>query len=111
MQHDAQYFRIPGKVLLDPTLKPLSRLLYGVILKYSFNGKAKADGYCWAQDKHLAEQMGVTPKTISRAVQELIDHQHLGVEFTRTKKTRRLYPQTDVTEPWTHLSLVHPQVL
>jgi hypothetical protein len=86
------FYRIPGTVLRDKSISALSRLLYGVIYKYSYNGRAE---FCWAGDKHLADIFGQSPRTMRRCIKELIDHEYVEAEYCKGK-TRKLYPTCEL---------------
>jgi DNA-binding MarR family transcriptional regulator len=82
------YFRIPGTILRDNSLSPLSRLLYSVIYKYAYNGKAE---FCWASNGHLADMFEVSAATIKRCIKELIDREYIDVDYCKGR-TRKIYP-------------------
>jgi hypothetical protein len=83
-----EYFRIPGTVLKDNSISALSRLIYGVVYKYAYNGKAE---FCWAGNKHLARMFDVSEKTIERSVKELAGQGYLDLEYCKGR-TRKMYP-------------------
>ena len=90
MQYD--FFRIPGTVLRDNSISCLSRLMYGVIYKYAYNGRAE---FCWASNKYLSELFEVSQDTVKRAVKELVNAGYVDAEYCRGK-TRKLYPQCEL---------------
>ena len=89
-----EYFRIPGTVLKDNSISPLSRLLYGVVYKYAYNGKA--DMFCWASNRHLSEMFNVSQKTIERSIGELTRKKYVEVEYCKGK-TRKIFPQCELS--------------
>ena len=70
------YSVIPASVLRDNELRPAAKLLYGEINRY-----ANFQGYCWATNKALAENMGCSLNTVSELVNQLKAHDHISVEM------------------------------
>ncbi len=93
-----EYYRIPGTILRDNSLLPLTRLIYGVVYKYARYGRA--DGFCWASNKYLAQMFAVSERTIDRAIQSLEDKHYLYTDqlFDKygRKATRKIYPTYDL---------------
>ena len=57
---------LPSDVRYDRRLSQTAKLLYAEI-----SALAQTDGYCWAADAHLAETLGVSVATITRALRAL----------------------------------------
>lgn len=62
-----KYINIPNDLLQDKRVRPTAKLLYGVIA--TFIGK---DGYCWAGDVILAQQIGTNSHHLYRLLNELV---------------------------------------
>jgi DNA-binding MarR family transcriptional regulator len=58
---------IPASVLSDKSLSQTSKLLYGIIHGFNFNGKQ-----CFATNKTIGEAIGVDARSVSRAVSDLV---------------------------------------
>ena len=86
------FYRIPSEVFKNKGLSPFSRLLYAVIYKYAWNGRAE---FCWASDTHLAEIIGSSERTVKKCINELVACGYIEVEFCKGK-TRKIYPQCDL---------------
>ena len=78
---------MPNAVLFNETLTEGAKLLYPLISSYT----AK-EGVCWASNKHFAERVGVSERTISRRIQELAKASFLAIktENKGTKEEKRL---------------------
>lgn len=83
---------IPGSVRFDDGLSATAKLLFGEIASL-----AQRDGYCFASNMHLAQQFGVTERTVTRTIALLAERGHVKVRLCRAKATgqitgRRIYP-------------------
>jgi len=67
---------IPHIILVDNTLTPLERLLFGEIMALT-----NKEGYCWASNQYLAELFEVDSKTISRSISKLKERKLINVEI------------------------------
>lgn len=66
---------IPPTVLDDVEVPSSAKLLFGRIL-----GLTQRNGYCWATNEFLAEQMGVDARTVRRHIGLLKKKDYLSVE-------------------------------
>lgn len=57
---------LPATVLASPTLGDKAKLIYAEISRM-----IGPRGYCWARDKYLAERVGCSTRTVSRAIHDL----------------------------------------
>lgn len=67
------------EVKTEKSLPPLARLIYGDICTLSKN-----NGKCFATNKFLAKEYGVSVKTISRHISALIKAGYVKTEMERT---------------------------
>ena len=79
------YSVIPARVRDDHTLRPNAKLLYGEL-----SALAQAEGYCWASNAYLAEQLGVAPKTVEGLLRQLKDRGHIRLEVERSEETNEV---------------------
>lgn len=76
---------IPARVRDDHTLRPNAKLLYGEL-----SALAQAEGYCWAFNSYLAEQLGVASKTVEGLLKQLRDRGHIQLEVERDPETNEV---------------------
>ncbi len=67
------------EVKTENSLPPLARLIYGDICTLSKN-----NGKCFATNKFLAKEYGVSEKTISRHITALVKAGYIKTEMVRT---------------------------
>ncbi len=67
------------EVKTEKSLPPLARLIYGDICTLSKN-----NGKCFATNKFLAKEYGVSEKTISRHITALVKTGYIKTEMART---------------------------
>lgn len=79
------YSVIPARVRDDHALRPNAKLLYGEL-----SALAQAEGYCWASNAYLAEQLGVACKTVEGLLKQLKDRGHIRLEVERDEDTREV---------------------
>lgn len=75
--YPAYWAMMPAAVLTNPTLGDKAKLIYAEISRL-----LGPDGYCWAKDKYLAERVGCSPKTVSRAIHDLAAADLIRVEMS-----------------------------
>ena len=74
------YSIIPSKILYNKELKANEKLLYAMITSL-----ACKEGYCFATNNYLAEELGVHPKTVSSWISDLRDKNYIKVEMVRSE--------------------------
>lgn len=79
------YSVIPARVRDDHTLRPNAKLLYGEL-----SALAQAEGYCWASNAYLAEQLGIAGKTVEGLLKQLKDRGHIHLEVERDEETNEV---------------------
>jgi hypothetical protein len=82
---------IPAIVLSDKTLTQTSKLLYGIIHGFSFNGLT-----CFAVNERLGEALGVSARTISDAISLLLAKDLIFVK-TNSRTSQREISVTSLT--------------
>lgn len=80
------YIQIPYQLIADKTLAPIDRLVYGAVYFYS---KMRGEK-CFATNTTIAQLLLSTPKTVSRALQNLEDRRYIIRDYSDpdTKKNR-----------------------
>ena len=85
------YAVIPSSVRYDNRLKANSKLLYGEI-----TALCNKEGFCWAGNRYFSELYGVSEKSITRWINDLVDAGHIRSEVTKngegTSRTITLCP-------------------
>ena len=81
---DNKYVKIPIRVLMDKSISPNAKLLYGVIVVLSY-----VRDYCFADNTYLAETLNTTNRTITRLIKELKDSNYIYI--TNEKHKRKIY--------------------
>jgi len=79
------YIKIPIDIINNYQLSNGSKLLFGYILSLT-----KKDGFCYASNKHLSENLGVSTRTISKFLKELYEENLIDFKYTISKK-RNIY--------------------
>lgn len=79
------YSVIPARVRDDHSLRPNAKLLYGEL-----SALAQSEGYCWAYNAYLAEQLGVAAKTVEGLLKQLKDRGHIQLEVERDPETNEV---------------------
>ncbi len=79
------YSVIPARVRDDHILRPNAKLLYGEL-----SALAQAEGYCWASNAYLAEQLGIASKTVAGLLKQLKDREHIHLEVERDEETNEV---------------------
>ena len=78
-------FRDPSPGSGRSSLRPNAKLLYGEL-----SALAQAEGYCWASNAYLAEQLGVAAKTVEGLLKQLKDRGHIQLEVERSEETNEV---------------------
>lgn len=63
---DEGYGMMPNKVLFDKSLSPNAKLLFVYI-----SSLCAKEGYCWANNQHLGEKLGISKSQVSRHIRSL----------------------------------------
>lgn len=71
------FIRIPMKVLNDKSINSSAKLLLGVIISFSNNNYQVA----FASNAKYARTLGLSSRTITRAIKELRDQNYIIVKF------------------------------
>ena len=79
------YSVIPARVRDDHTLRPNAKLLYGEL-----SALAVSEGFCWACNAYLADQIGVASKTVEGLIRQLKDRGHITLEVERDVETNEV---------------------
>ena len=79
------YSVIPARVRDDHTLRPNAKLLYGEL-----SALAQAEGYCWASNAYLAEQLGISKRTVEDLLRQLKEQGHIQLEVERSEETNEV---------------------
>lgn len=79
------YAIIPANVRYDESLPPNAKLLYGEI-----TALCNAEGYCWASNKYFAELYGVTTRTASKWIGNLIKRGYIKSEVCLKKGSKEV---------------------
>jgi len=75
---------IPGEIRSNPNLSRDEKYLYAVIRNLT-----RKEGYCWANNAYLAEEMGVTERTIKNWVAHLRDEGAIETEVINYQMMNR----------------------
>lgn len=91
MDKKSYYAIIPANVRYDKDLSANAKLLYGEI-----TALCNEKGYCWATNSYFAELYGVSNKSISRWISQLIEKKYIHSQIiykvgTKEIEQRRLY--------------------
>lgn len=81
---DNKHVKIPISVLMDKSISPSAKLLYGVIVVLSY-----VRDYCFADNTYLAETLNTTNRTITRLIKELKDNDYIYI--VNDKYKRKIY--------------------
>lgn len=89
MSKTFKFIQIPIDIIMDETIPPLARLLYGEILVLS-----NKDGYCFATNKYLGQINNVDGRTIRRNINILETKNYIKVVVDKNMPNsmkRRIY--------------------
>lgn len=79
------YSVIPARVRDDHTLRPNAKLLYGEL-----SALARAEGYCWAWNAHLADALGISKRTVEDLLKQLKERGHIYLEVERDPESQEV---------------------
>lgn len=90
---------IPSVVMRDSDLPMSAKMLYGII-----TWRCNEMAYCWASNKALGDDLGISGKRVSALVSTLEACGHIEVEIVRDRETnqvvqRRIYPIVRSSRP------------
>lgn len=90
---------IPSVVMRDPELSMSAKMLYGVI-----TWKSNESACCWATNRTLGDELGLSPKRISALLSALEAHGHIELEIIRDPDSnqitrRNIYPMVKSARP------------
>lgn len=89
--NQAYFGIIPDTVFFDERLSDKQKLIYVLVQKLTFK-----EGYCFASNKYMAEQMNCNKYTISRAISKLEELEYFHTKQIKNEKgeiiQRRIYP-------------------
>lgn len=90
---------IPSVVMRDPKLSLSAKMLYGVI-----TWKCNESACCWATNRTLGEELGLSPKRISALLSTLEEQGHVELEIIRDPEShqitqRNIYPMVKSARP------------
>ncbi|WP_249310244.1 helix-turn-helix domain-containing protein [Bacillus sp. FJAT-49736] len=80
------YAIIPANVRYDKDLTPNSKLLYGEI-----TALCNEKGYCWASNQYFAELYGVSKKSVSTWISDLIEGGYIKSEIQYKEGTKEIF--------------------
>lgn len=72
VQSSPYWYQVEANVILDKTISDGAKVLYSLI-----SGLTIKDGYCWASNQYLSEQLGVGESTIKNRLEELCSAGHV----------------------------------
>lgn len=88
------YGQVANEVTRDPTISPIAKALYSVLVTYSDSA-----GFCYPGRKRLARELGVSVDTVRRALLELV-RSGVVVRLDRTGENgRQTTSMTVLVEP------------
>lgn len=90
---------IPSVVMRDPELSLSAKMLYGVI-----TWKCNESACCWATNRTLGDELGLSPKRISALLSALEAQGHIELEIIRDPESnqitrRNIYPMVKSARP------------
>ena len=96
-----QYIIVPT-ALLQADISPNSKLLYGLILSLSRSNKFDFGelGVCYANNKYLARNLGVTKATIQKSISELVYKGYLERHMNQDRPNQTRRHLTPTTQGW-----------
>jgi len=75
---------IPPAVWSDDELSPAEKVLAGRI-----HALAAKEGYCWAGNSYLSEDVGVSERSIRKYLSALEERGHCEISYTRERRVLR----------------------
>lgn len=83
------YLIVPYEVYTDSRLRHFDKLLFGKIYSLS-----RQEGYCWASNSYLANELNVTASYVSHAIKKLNELEYIYLEidnYTKNDSRRKIY--------------------
>lgn len=75
------YIKMSDSLLYNDNLCINAKILYSKLVLLSHK-----DGFCFASNKYLSNQVKVTPRTITRLLKELIGQDLIHINYTEHRK-------------------------
>ena len=86
MENKKSYYAIiPANVRYDDDLTPNAKLLYGEV-----TALCNEKGYCWASNSYFAELYGVSIKSVSKWVNQLVEMGYLTSNMIYKKGSKEI---------------------
>ena len=85
-----KYSKIPLSIKNNTKLSSNAKLLYGDIQLLCYK-----NGYCFATNKHLGDELSVTKRTITRLLTELESNGFIKIEYKKNKRKIFLVSRVD----------------
>lgn len=79
------YAIIPANVRYDKDLTPNAKLLYGEI-----TALCNEKGYCWANNSYFSELYGISIRSISKCINQLIEKKYITSELIYKEGTKEI---------------------
>ena len=76
---------VPEKIIEDTELSSSAKVLFCILTQLS-----KKSGFCWAENRYLAERMNATSRTVQRLLSQLAGRGYVTVEVIRDTQTNEV---------------------
>ena len=83
------YLIVPYEVYTDSRLRHFDKLLFGKIYSLS-----RQEGYCWASNLYLANELNVTSGYVSQSIKRLSDFEYINLvinTYSKNESRRKIY--------------------
>jgi len=89
MANHSSFAIIPAPILHDSDLSPRAKLLVGLLYNLT-----DGNGYCCVSNNYLADDLGMSTRTVQRWLKELRESPHFQFSSEKLDSTtvRRIYP-------------------